>query len=245
MAVLGYNTKILIDEFDFSGQTNGVVLSLDTSVIEYMVLQNAGVLKLPNLVSPAIEHRGYYNGPDAGDIEYELHARLAAANDVYVAVVLGTAGAAPVAYVLPSTFNQQLRLDAPIENLLSVNGNWPGGTERIYRGLQVALGETEDATGAVGGVDFGAAGAAGGRAWLFVTGITGTATDATIDIESDSDSGYGTAASEGTATFSDVGVYPVTLSGTVNRYVRANITDLGGADDVSFILIAALSGVSY
>lgn len=246
MAVLGFNTKILVDEFDFSGTTNGVLLSTDTSVIEYMVLQNNGVLKLPNLVSPAIEHRGYYNGPDAGDIEYELNARLGSANDVIVGVVVGTNLAAPVGYVLPSTFNQQLRIETPIENLISVNGNWPGGTSRIYRGLQAALGDTVDATGAVAGnVDFGAAGAAGGRAWIFVQDIGGTATDATIEVQSDSDSGFGTVANEGTFTFSDVGAYQISLSGTVGRYVRANLTSLGGADDITFLMIVALSGVSY
>lgn len=245
MAVLGYNTKILIDQHDFSGQTNGVVLNTDTSIIEYQVLQNAGVLKIPNLVSPAIEHRGYYNGPDAGDIEAELHSRLGSANDVYVGLVFGTHLAAPVGYVLPQSFNQQLRIDTPIENLIAVNGNWPGGTSRIYRGLQAALGTAEDATGAVGGVDFGAGGVAGGIAFLFVQGITGTATDATIVVQSDSASDYSGVASEGTFTFSAVGAYQLALSGTVGRYVRANITSLGGADDITFLLIVALAGVTY
>lgn len=244
MPVRGCQTKILVNEFDFSGDTNSVTVEANTDAIEYSVFQNCAILKLPGRVTPAIQHNGYYSAPDAGELEAEMHDALDA-TDTYVCVILGTSLAVPVAYVLSATFNQQLRIDAPLDNLITVQGNWPGGTERIYRGVQVANGVAVDATGALDGVDNGAGGSAGGVVFLFVTGIGGSATDATVLIESDSDSGFGTAATEATLEFSAVGVYTATMSGTVGRYLRANVSDLGGADDVTFVAVACVSGQNY
>lgn len=245
MAVKAYQTKILLDQYDFSGQTNSVQIDCPVGVLEYQVLQNGHVQKLPSYPTPAIVHNGYYDGPAAGDMFDFFHDELGSANDITVGVILGTSLAIPVAYVLPTSFGQQLRIDVPVANLLTLSGNWPAGNDKLYRGYQAGLGEAVDSTGALTHIDFGAAGSAGGKAWLFVQDITGTATDAAIKVQSDSDSGFGTVADEGTFTFSAVGAYEVSLSGTVNRYVRANVTDLGGADDITFLMVVALSGITY
>jgi len=78
-----------------------------------------------------------------------------------------------------------------------------------------------------------------------VQDIGGTATNAAIKVQSDSASNFSGVADEATFTFSAVGAYQATLSGTVGRYVRANVTSLGGADDLTFLMIVALAGVSY
>ena len=56
-------------------------------------------------------------------------------------------------------------------------------------------------------------GSDGGTAYLFVTTITGTATNATITVQSDDNTSFTSPATEGTFTFSDEGVYVVTMTG--------------------------------
>lgn len=245
MAIPAWQSKVLIDQHDFSGQTNGWSVEIPVGVIEYGVLQQNTLRKLPTFPTPSIVHNGWYDGPDAGDMADYFHDKLGSGNDVIVAVIAGTHSPIPVAQVLPTSFGQQLKIDAPVAGLLTLSGNWPSGLDKLYRGYQVDLGNAIDATGALDGIDFGAAGSAGGKAWLFIQGITGSATDAEVLVESDSASDFSGAATEGTFTFSDVGAYEINLSGTVNQYVRANVDDLGGADDLTFLLVVALDGVTY
>lgn len=244
MPVRGYQTKILIDQLDLSGYTNALQVECPVGVLEYQVLQNAGTLKLPSYPTPMITQNGYVSGATADEIHDALDDRLAADNDVTVGVILGTALAQPVAYVLPTTYNGQLRIDAPVANLITINGQWPSGTSRLYRGFQAHYGVIS-ATGAQTGIDFGAAGSAGGRAFLFVQAKTGTITSATIKVQSDSDVGFGTASDEGTFTFSALGAFAIDLSGTVNRYVRINTTSLGGATNFTVLAVVCVAGVSY
>lgn len=244
MAIPAWQTKILLDGYDFSGQTNGVSIEVPVGVLEYGVLQQNAMSKIPSYPTPAIVHNGYYDGPNAGEMFDYFDDKLGSANDVTVGVILGTSLAIPVGYVLPTSFGQQLKVGGPYNGLITLNGNWPSGQDKLYRGYQVQYGVIS-ATGAQAGIDFGAAGSAGGKAFLFLQDIEGTATDAEITIESDSDSGFGTAADEGTFTFSAVGAYELTLSGTVNRYVRLNCTSKGGATSFTVLCVVALDGVTY
>lgn len=243
--VRGYQARILVDQWDFSGQSNGITVSSDVKALDYSVLQNAGQLRIPGLPTGMIEHNGYHSTPGAGQLEYELNARLGTSTDVVVAAVLGTSEPVPVAYVLPTSFNSQLKVKAPIAGLLEVSGAWPAKSSQMLRGVQVFTG-TISATGAQGaGIDMGAAGSAGGKFFLFISAISGTATNATVKLQSDSDPGFGTAADEGTATFSAVGAQTVTLSGTINRYLRLNCGTKGGATSFAVVGIACVDGVTY
>lgn len=243
MPVKATQTRILVNEYDLSGTTNSVVVSMEANAIEYGVLQQSAMQMLPTYNTGTIAHNGYFNGSAAGTLENEFYTDLAGSG-VYVAAIFGTDQAIPIAYIQDGTWNQQMSFDMPVDNLITVNGNWPGGENMTTRGYQVYRG-TLSATGGQTGIDFGAAGTAGGKAYLFVTAITGTATDATIDIESDTASNHATTASEGTFTFSAVGAYSINLSGTVNRYVRANCTSLGGATSFAVVALVALDGVTY
>ena len=245
MPIKACQSKILIDQWDFSGATNGFTVNMEAKSLDYAVLQNCAQLRLPGLPMANIEHNGYFTGPNAGDMEYEMNARLASVSTIRLACILGTSAAIPVAFVMNSTFNQQLKYKAHVEGLLEIAGNWPAGNEKLVRGYQVAAAQTVSATGAITGIDFGAAGSAGGKAFLQVQTITGSATNATITVQSDTDPAFGTAALEGTFTFSAVGMYEVDLSGVVNRYVRLNCTSKGGATSFLILGIVAISGVTY
>lgn len=247
MTVKGCRTRILVGGVDLSGDTNTVGVNIQGRTIEYGVLQDCDVRRLALSPQGVIEHSGYYTGPAAGKLEAELYTYLGSTTGVHVATIYDTAGAIPFAYVQDQAYNQRLAINAQTGQLITVAGNWPtlkGTGARLIRGYQVA-GGVISATGAVTGIDFGAAGSAGGKAYIFVTNITGTATNAAVKIQSDSNSDHSTTADEGNTTFSAVGCQEIDLSGTVNRYVRLNCTSLGGATNFTLYAIVALSGVTY
>ena len=239
----GTNAKLLIDEFDFSCDTNSLTVTLSTDTAEHSSLCSTGKEFAPLLPDGTIEHAGYYSGKGAGYIEAELQSRLGTATAVYVAALFGTATTGCPAYVLPSTWGSQLTINAPVTDLINLTGAWPSGTSKIVRGLRIYTG-TLSATGGTASIDTGAAGSAGGLGYLFVQTITGTATNATIDIESSATTG-GVYASEGTFTFSAVGVQTLTMSSTVNRWLRLNTTSMGGATSFVVVAIGCVSGVTY
>ena len=243
MPVRAYNTRILIDEFDFSGNSNGIEVNMELPTIDYNVFQTGHTLRIPDSPSVNIAHNGYYNGPNAGDWHTELNSRLGTTTPAYATVVFDTAGTKPVAYTIDSAWTDQLNVNAQTGQLITVNGNWSNSNE-FYCGFQLFYG-TISATGTQTGIDFGAAGTAGGVAYVHVLSITGSASSATIDIESDDNAGFASAVSEGTATFSAVGVQKVTMTGTVDQYLRINTTSLGGATDFTVAVLAAVSGVTY
>lgn len=241
MATKGTYTSILIDEFDFSGDNNSVEVNVSSDQFDITAFQDTGNVFLTGVSQGTITQNGYFGGGAADGFEAEMYARLGSTTGVTVAVLLGTQTTGCPAYVLPGTSGNNMQIQSPVNGIITLNGGWNSGTG-MKRGFRL-YGGTVSATGAQTAIDFGAAGSAGGFAYVFVQAITGTATNATIDIESSSDNT--TFASEGTATFSAVGAQTVTMSGTVNRYIRINTTSLGGATNFTVVAVACVSGVSY
>jgi len=247
MTVKGCRTRILVGGVDLSGDTNTVGVNIQGRTIDYGVLQDCDVRRLALSPQGVIEHNGYYTGPTAGKLEAELYTYLGSTTGVHVGVIYDTNATVPFGYVQDMAYNQRLAINAQTSQLITVAGNWPtlkGTGARLIRGYQV-FGGVISATGAATGIDFGAAGSAGGKAYIFVTNITGTASGASIKVQSDTASNHATSADEGTATFSAVGCQEVDLSGTVNRYVRLNTVGLGGATNFTVYAIVCLSGVTY
>lgn len=243
--VRAYQTKILIDSLDLSGQSSGIVLNTDTQVHEYAVLQNGGQLKIPGIPYGSIEHNGYFVTNAAGDLEYELNARLGSSSAIVAAAIFGTSLAIPIAYVLPTTFDQQLKIKAVVAGLLEVSGMWPAKADKLVRGYQVHLG-TLSATGATSTIDFTtAATGAGSKAYLFVQAKTGTITSATVTVQSSAASNFSSPTTHGTFTFSGLGAVAVDLTGTLGRYVRLNCTSLGGATDFTVLGVVCSFGNTF
>lgn len=243
-AVSARYTRILVDEFDFSGDSNSVILAGNVGVLDTTAFQTVSMTSIPgNLQDASIQHGGYYAGAGAGELEYELNQRLGSNTTAYVAALFGTNTAACPSYVTVASWARQMDINMPLDGIITLSGVWPasGG---FRRGLRLRASATAiSATGADTAYDFGAAGSNGGHAFLFVQSITGSATNATIDVESATTEG-GAYSSEGTFTFSAVGVQTLTMSGTVNRWLRINTTDLGGATDFSVVCIACVTGVT-
>jgi len=248
MAVAARYTRFLFGDataaFDFSGDSNNLSVALTVAPLQNTGFQATAETYIAGLTTGMITQAGYYSGKGAGYIEQETHARLGTATAMYVAALFGTNTAGCPAYVTTQSWGQQFNMDMPLDNLIQLSSEWPSSGQMI-RGLRLTSVATQtiSATGELSSVDFGAAGSAGGMGYLFITAITGTATGATIDIESSATEG-GVYASEGTFTFSSVGVQVVTMSGTVNRWLRLNTTSMGGSTNFTVMAIAGLSGVS-
>lgn len=236
----GTTAKLLIDEFDFSGETNGIKINISRAVLDPTNLESTAMEKIAGLADGSIEHNGFHTGAGAGEIEPELRARFGVAGTAYVGVTMGSAG--DPAFVLPTTWLSQLKTDVPTADLITLSGTWPAAAN-LRPGLMVYRG-TPSSTGALTSIDFTNAGSAGGVAYLFIQDVTGTATNAQVKVQSATTEG-GSYSDEGTFEFDGVGVQVLALSGTVNRWVRANVVDLGGATDFTIVCIAGLSGVSY
>jgi hypothetical protein len=240
MGIRACNTRILIDEFDFSGDTQGVKLAMTVEALDANTLQTCARKAIAGNPSGSIEQNGYWAGPDAGDIEHELNDRLGTETPVVVSVLFDTRALGNPAYVMPETFASKVMIEAPFENLLTIAATWDGITKR---GLAVAH-QTFAAAVAATGVDYGAQGTLGGWAALHVRAIVGSAHDATFVVESDDNSGFTSAATEGTFTVSAVGATIIDLTGTIDRYIRLRCTDLGGATSIAVTAIVGVAAVT-
>lgn len=242
MPVKGYATRILVDGYDFSGTSNEIKISADNQPFEYYVFQQAAAQVLGNIVKGEIEHNGYFNGSAAGTLEKELYSRLGAISTVKVAAVIGTDQAVPVAYVLDSTYNNQLSIKSPVKDLITVMGKWPTLTSQLWRGYQVYQG-TVTGTGAQTGIDLGAIPASTGKAWLFVTGVGGSVSGGSITVQTATTLG-GSYTTRATFSISAIGAQVADLAAGA-RFARINIASMGGASSLTVCAIVGYSGVQY
>lgn len=235
------HTRLLIDQFDFSLDTAGLTLTLAAAAIDAPALQMAALQRIPGNPSAKLEHNGYYTGPAAGLLEAELSQRLGTATPVSIAILFDTRTLGNPAYVLENVWGEQLTLDSPIDQLLTVAGVW--AEMPAQRGLTL-LDATLTATGA-GPVLALPTTASSARAWLFVRSISGATAGIDITLTSDDDPGMSDPAAHGVITFDSIGVYALDLANTpIQRYASFTLDDLGGADAVTCTLVVAFTGIT-
>lgn len=244
MAVRGNKAKFFISEIPLSLSVSQINGQNSVNVIAYNVLQTDGTLKIPSINMQNIAINGYMQSSSADDIRGRAQAALSD-TDESITILLGTDQTPTVGQSFSSSFASEFSIETPIDNLLTINAKFENVTDGIY-GYCLANEETVSATGITDTayVDFGAQGTTGGDVILIVSDITGTATDATVTIESDDNTGFTSAATEATLQFSAVGVITGSLSGTVDRYIRINVTDLGGATDFAITVIVGINGIT-
>lgn len=240
MGVKAYRGRLLVDEFDFSLDTFAAALSLTAEALESSNWQSSAMQYQPDAVSGNLTFTGYYTGNDAGDIYQEIYSRLGTETAAWVAWLLNTAAVGNPAYVLATAWGSSVTVNTPVNELLKFDGQFEG----IVSGGLTLLDGAVTATGNGTVVTLPGAGSTGGTAYLFVRDITGTAVDASVTIECDTVVGMTTPTDKGSITFSDVGVYTLAVSGTVETYVRIVIDDLGGATDFTAALVLAVNDVT-
>ena len=247
MAIQSTKTRLVIgsatEAWDFSGVSNSLEVKVAGEKIDNTRFQDTAKRFTTGETEGTITQNGYFDETGALSFEQEIAQTVLNLETLWVCAIYGTDQTVPVGYIAPSTNTENMAISAPIGGLITLNGSWLSGLG-LKRGFQVYRG-TISATGTSSYIDVGAVGSAGGYAWLFVTTVTGTATNADIDLESDDNTSFTSAAVEGTFTFTGKGVTQVTLSGTIDRYLRLNTTDLGGATSFLVTVIAAVSGVTY
>lgn len=245
MAVKGKNTRLLVNQYDFSGVSNSLEVALAVESEDATVFTSTGKEMIAVNTSGTITQNGYFEDVTAGSFEASMQSALANNTPLFVAALFGTDTDPCPGYVARLTDISGLTIASPANGLITVQGEWTQGSGllrgyRIYSGSVTATGVTSPV------IDLGGTGAAGGRAWLFVQSITGSATNATISvITSQVANDWNSPTGEGTFTFSAVGGHEIQLNTSVYRYMRLNVTSLGGATGLQFTCIAAVSGVTY
>lgn len=241
--IKGTNTRILMGGYLLSSQTNSSEIAATLERIETTPFEATGKEYVTLPPSAQVNLGGYLTFDTANGSTFENRLRLAIDTADTVGVIhYVTAPAGSPGYVLPGASTNNLKIESPVAGVMTLSGGFVSDTG-LRRGICVYSG-TVNATGGTASIDIGAAGTTGGYAYLFVTTETGAGTNATIDIESSATEG-GTYASEGTFTFSAVGVVAIALSGTVNRWLRLNCTALGGATSWYVTCVACVAGVTY
>ncbi len=230
----GTELGIWVDEFDFSSATSQVDLTFEITEGERTNLDSTAKEYIPILPKASVTQNGYMQGVMPDGFQAELEDRFGTGSAI-LTILTQRSDADCVAYVLPEVTDYSMVFAAPVANIITLNGQW-GTSAAAVRGRRVYDG-TLSATGEQTAVDFGAGVTTGGKAYLHVKTITGSAAGADIKVQSSADNN--TWADEGTFTFSAVGGYSLALSGTVGRYIRLNCTDLGGA--TSFRVMAVVS----
>ena len=243
MATKATWTRMLVNQWDFSGVSNSLETSVNVVREDVTTFQSTAKQFVAIGPEGSIAQQGYVTAGNANTFEYELTDAINDTDALYVAALYGTDVAKCAAYVARATNADGMSIKAASDKVLTLSGSWGEGVG-IARGLRMFSG-TISATGGQTYIDMGAAGGAGGLAWLFIQAITGTATNATITVQSDDNTGFATPATEGTFTFSAVGGQEIALSGAVDRYVRLNATSLGGATNYTVVGVIALSGITY
>lgn len=231
----GTELGILVDEFDFSSSTSQVELTFEVQEAERTNLASVAQEFVPILPKCTVTQNGYFEGVMPDGFERELYDRFGAGTAI-VTVVTQKSDADCACYVLPEATDYSMVFAAPVAGLVTLNGSW-GTSAATRRGLRVYSG-LFDAVESGASVDFGAGSTTGGKAYLHVTAIDGTAVDADIKVQSSPDDN--TWSDEGTFTLSLVGGYSLDLSGTVGRYIRLSCTDLGGATSITVTGIVSL-----
>lgn len=240
MPIRGKDSKVFINAVALYGKTTSMSLQSVVNVISYNVLKNDGILKLPGYGNYTFNINGIWSNYDSSSFE-NLHQSNLQTETARVTWLIESTP--PIGGCLVGSFPTNYQVDTPIDNLIAIQGTWVN-TSSVCNGVVLANESIYSSTGAKTGADFGALTTTGGKAILIISAITGTATNAQIKLQSDDNDSYSSATDEGTFTFSAVGVYELTLSGTVDRYIRPNVVTLGGATNFTATILVGLNGVT-
>ena len=238
-------SRLLVNQWDFSSVSNVLEVSIESGREDTTTFQASAKEFTVTDTTGTISQQGYFQNAAANEFEQEIAESVANSESLYVAALFGTDTTACPAYVARATNTSSLKIAAPVAGVMTLAGEWFHGSG-IVRGLRAYSGAVS-ATGPLAYIDIGAAGTAGGQAWLFVQSKTGTITNATFTIQSDTVNTFASAQTECTFTVTgaSLGGYEQAMTGTVNRYIRLNCTSMGGGTAFTVVAVVAVSGVTY
>ena len=241
-------SRLWVDDFDMSTRTASAEVNTSIGTEEVTAFQATAKEFITTDPESSIKITGYVSSltADSGGWEQELYDRFGALKTTQVGLRLAdsaTGDAGMPCYVLPLTSADQMKISAPATGVLGIDGSFMAGDTGLKRGVCLWYGAIT-ATGNKTSYDIGAAGFAGGDMYGWVFSITGSATNASVKVQSSATEG-GTYLDEGTVTFSAVGAATsAAMTGTVNQWLRVNIASLGGATGFSIAVVATVDGVT-
>lgn len=239
--MLGYRAKIFINHIPLATKTASLQEQSTVSVINYNVLQNSAMLKLPSFTDKMVMVNGYWTDYTAETHEYLTQENL---QTLVTEVTTMLESIPPVGTCLINSFPTNFTVNNPFDGLINLSATW-SKADVVICGWFSANEETVDSTGVINTyLDFLSSHSNGGKAVVIISDITGTATDAEILIQSDDNTSFSSPTTEATIEFSAVGVYVVDLNSTTDRYIRANLNSLGGATDITVTVLISVNGVT-
>ena len=244
--VKGRWSRLYVGGVELTTKTSSVEIAMAVAQEDVTAFQDTSKVFVGTDTEPTITVMGYVDSLAAGTggLEDTVRAQLGG-DGAQVGVVLSESASTDVgaiAYVMPDANADGMKISTPATGIMTLDGGFAAGIDGLKRGLVLWRGEIS-ATGAKAAVDFGSAGAAGGDVYVFVTAIDGTATNASVTVQSATTSG-GTYATEATVTFSAVGAYSAAMTGTINRWHRIDLSSKGGATSINLIVVACVDGVT-
>ena len=249
MGVKGRWARLWIDTSEFSTRVMSATLNTQMTEEDVTAWQDTAKRSIVTGSDSSLELNGYLEalGDSAGGLDRAFWRRFGVDTLSTVPVRVGvmfaeaaTGEAGMPAYVFPQTYTDQITIASPATGIHTIDGRFVGGAGGLQRGLVLWRGEVT-ATGAKTGVDFATAGSTGGNVYVWVSAITGTATNATVVIESSVPGEYVT---EATITFSGTSAQAAAMTGAIGSLIRANITSMGGATAFTLAVVACVNGVT-
>lgn len=136
VVVQGSAARIYIDEFELTQQSSGAEFNAEFATESYNIMGEPTAQQYISTPNYSIPHHGYYTGvgaqPSLGYFEETLYSRLGSATPVTVTLAFG-----PISYTLFGSWGSQLTIDAPVEGLITMDGNW-SSPDSIRRGAVAA-----------------------------------------------------------------------------------------------------------
>jgi hypothetical protein len=230
--VHGKNTGVLVGAYDLSAFFNSAQVGKTVDAAEVTTFGKDDKVYLAGQEDGSLSLGGFFDG-DAGAVDAVLAAAFAADTPVSVVwsglATLGNVGG--VANVVQTDYTVTSPVGDAVQ--VSASGQADGGVRAGGRLLAPLVARTSVA--ALTGVDDTAASTFGGVAHLHVTAFTGT--NCTIKVQHSTDNSvWADLITFGSVT--DEGSERAVASGTVNRYLRVNVT-AGTFTSVTFAVVFA------
>lgn len=235
MAVHSKSSRVLVNTRHLSGSISGYSVSHQRAVSPTTALLDEGARYIPGLLNGAISLNGMFDSA-AGGIDETVRATIGADDGMLVTVLPdGMAVGRPAYFAAAET--TQYTVDTAVAEAvtITVEGQPEDGADW---GVSLHGHSVETATGVAAAVDNGAGTTGGAVAALHVTGNTSDGTS-TVKVQHSVDDNVWV----DLATFAAIGAAQLsaerlTVTGTVNRYIRASWT-LAGSGDVTFVVVTA------
>ena len=221
----GKDTKIYLDEFDITADSNNVEWNMNMEVAEVTGMSASSKAYIAGLVDTDITIGSFFENGAGGNEDIITDYWTGGETGILTVCPDGVSDG-DVAYTCDTTYCTSVGVPASLNAAVAMNHTWKAsaGIERmlvLYEGTVTATTNGES-------IDFGGAGVVGsGAAVVHLTSVTGSGT-IDVKLQESSDEGVGDAwADESGATATQltaIGSERFTWAGACEQYVRCVIT---------------------